>query len=704
MKTRTLNQRQKKSYPIILTTSVQYLKGIGPKRALRLNRLGIENFRDLLYLVPRRYIDYSRVMRVRDLKVGDAVTISGRILATQSRRTRSGSHMTTVAIGDGSGMVSARWFNRPDLKKRFKVNDVVILSGNVSYYNGKQLVNPNYQIIEANNEKDLLYAGTIIPVYPLTEGLNLWELRRSIHTAYEKCESFLEDFLPAYLIERNNLDVLRKAIYNLHFPDSVEVGTTARRRIVYEELFVFELLLALRRKEILASQRGFVMEDRHDLTERFLSILKFELTAGQRRVIGEIRQDMSSSRMMNRILQGDVGSGKTVVAIFAMLIAIENGFQSALMAPTEILAEQHYLFYSEKLTRMGIKNTLLTGSITGKQRREIIESIRTGDIKVVFGTHALIEADIEFFNLGLVVVDEQHRFGVAQRAALVNKGITPDFLVMTATPIPRTLSMTIYGDLDISLLDEKPPGRKPVVTKLIKSRERSQILGFIKQKIDEGRQAFIVYPIIEETEKMELKSATEAYKEIQRIFASRRVGLIHGRMGNQNRIEVMAQFRKGNIDILVSTTVIEVGVDIPNAIIIAIEHPERFGLAQLHQLRGRVGRGADNSYCFLLLERMVSKETFERLLYFEKNEDGFRLAEKDLEIRGPGEVLGLRQHGLPDFKYADLLNDIDLLKLARDDAFTLVKEDPELIREEHRQLKNFIKHRYQDRMKLFGIG
>ncbi len=694
----------KKYGPLTFETPVQYLKGIGPGRAIRLERLGIKTVQDLLYFIPRRYIDYSRLVKIKDVKIKEEVTISGKVIAAQVKKTRRGVNVVMIAVNDGTGIITVRWFNRPDLKKKFKINDTVVLSGKVSYYYGKQLVNPNYEILNSDCQDSSLYAGSVIPVYPLTEGLNLWELRRAIKVAYERLADAISDSIPQYLIEKNQLLKLKDALYNLHFPETISIGIEARKRLVYEELFIFELLLALRRREVLTSQRGYIMVDKQNLTQRFLSKLPFELTGSQKRAIEEIKRDMSSPHMMNRLLQGDVGSGKTIVALYAMLIAVENGFQAALMAPTEILAEQHFISYSEKLKEIGVDNELLTGSIKGKRRNEILEGIRSGDIKMVFGTHALIEKDVEFHNLGLAVVDEQHRFGVVQRATLANKGITPDFLVMTATPIPRTLSMTIYGDLDISTLDEKPPGRKPTVTKLIRYQERAEVYQFIRKKINEKFQVFMVYPIIEESEKVDLRSATDAYNEISSIFKEFRIGLIHGRMNNQQQMQVMEDFRSGGIDILVSTTVIEVGVDIPNAVIMVIEHPERFGLAQLHQLRGRVGRGGEESFCFLLLDRWVPAETYERLHYFEKNDNGFHLAEKDLEIRGPGEILGERQHGLSDLHFADLINDIDLLKKARDDAFELVKTDSGLERFEHRSLKNLIVRKYWDRLNLSRIG
>ncbi|MEO0083672.1 MAG: ATP-dependent DNA helicase RecG, partial [candidate division WOR-3 bacterium] len=478
----------------------------------------------------------------------------------------------------------------------------------------------------------------------------------------------------------------------------------AKQRLVYEEFFYLELILALRRLANTQQKKICPLVEKGTLTKKFLAQLPFTLTPGQQKVLAEIKNDMASELSMNRLLQGDVGSGKTVIAIYAMLITIENGFQAALMAPTEILAEQHFLVWHKKLRDIGVTSCLLTGSTKAREKKKLLTGIENNTINVVFGTHALIEENIKFYKLGLAIIDEQHRFGVMQRAKLLNKGINPDFLVMTATPIPRTLQMTLYGDLDISILSEKPPGRKKVITKLVNEKDREKVYNFIDQKIQEGRQVYIVCPLIEESEKLDLKAAIKTYEEIKGIFPHYKVGLIHGRLKSAERITTMEAFRQHQINILVTTTVIEVGVDIVNATVMVIEHPERFGLAQLHQLRGRIGRGSEVAYCLLMVSENRFSTAIERLKYFEKNDDGFNLAEKDLELRGPGQLLGTRQHGLPDLKFANLHDDKNLLFKARDDAFELIRYDPMLTKPEHREIRETFMRKFKNRMYLLRVG
>jgi ATP-dependent DNA helicase RecG len=684
-----------------LVSPVQYIKGIGPKRSLYFKRLGIDIVKDLLFLVPRRYVDYSTILEIKDLKINDEATIIGRIHSLNWRRTRKWSNLLSILLSDGTGFIIVKWFNRPDLKKKFKVGNWLIISGKVTFFYGRQFVNPIYELVE---EEEVLEKpqGTIIPIYPLTEGLSLWDIRRAVKISLQECLDEIKETLPTSILDRNKLMPLNNAITNIHFPQKIEDALSARRRLVYDEFFFFELTLA-KRKAKLKNETGISLKENSLLTKRFLKLLPFQLTKGQEEVINSIVSDMAKPRPMNRLLQGDVGSGKTVVAVYAMLVAVENGHQAVLMAPTEILAEQHYIVLSDMLKKMGITSHLLTSSIKGRDKEKIIQDIANGESQITFGTHALIEEEINFKNLGLAVVDEQHRFGVMQRAALVNKGVNPDFLVLSATPIPRTLALTLYGDLDISTLTEKPPSRGEVITKIVKEKQKRKIFQFTNEILDEGRQAFIICPIIEKSEKLELKSVNEVYKEIADAFKDFSVGVIHGRLKTNDRLKIMADFRQGELNILVATTVVEVGVDIPNATIMIIEHPERFGLAQLHQLRGRIGRGAQKSYCFLFLNRFVAPETYERISFFEKNNDGFALAKKDIKLRGPGEILGKRQHGLPDIKIGDLEYDQNLLFLARDDAFGIIKKDPEIKLSEHYLLKKQL-NKLLEKEKLLRIG
>jgi len=684
-----------------LSSPIQYVKGIGPKRALYFQRLGVESVRDLLYLVPRRYLDYTTIVKIRDLKIEDDTTVLGRVHLVEHRRTRFRGSLTSLLLKDETGSVVVRWFNRPDLKNRFKVGEWLLASGKVSYYRQKQLVNPIYELVaeEDMNEKTL---GAVIPIYPLTEGLNLWDVRRTVRTAFERCGSEIDETMPEYLRERRRLPALPTALRDLHFPPTPAAAREARRRLVYDEFFFFELVIA-KRKFKLDREPGISLRGNGTLTQPFLDRLPFRLTSEQEKVRTQIDRDMARSKPMNRLLQGDVGSGKTVVALCAILTAVENGCQAAFMAPTEILAEQHYLVHAPDLRAIGVTPVLLTSSVKREERNESVRKIRTGEAQVVIGTHALIEGDIEFQKLGLAVIDEQHRFGVMQRAALVNKGINPDFLVLSATPIPRTMALTIYGDLELSTLEHKPPGRGEVSTRIVRDRDQKKAYEFVREQTTAGRQAFVICPIIEKSEKVDLKSVAEVYQEVTSILPGLSAGVIHGRLKTAERIKIMDDFRRGRIMILVSTTVIEVGVDIPNATVMIIQHPERFGLAQLHQLRGRIGRGCERSYCFLFLDRFVSPETYDRLVFFEKHNDGFALARMDMKLRGPGEILGKRQHGLPDIRIGDLENDQELLSLARDDAFGVAGEDPELERPENILIKNQL-IQFSERETLLRIG
>ncbi len=671
----------------VLDMPVQYLKGVGPKRAALFSRIGVATVRDLLYLKPRKYLNRKDIKTIRDAKVGEEVTISGEIVTKGITETRSGK-LFKVILKDDTGWLELVWFHLPQLEYIFKVGDTLIASGKLTSYRGiKQLVHPEYEIISEG--KTPWRAGRIIPVYPATEGLKPRFIHRIVETALEKTTGKIKESLPTYLVQNRGLLKREIAIRKLHLPDTMEEAEKARKSIAYEEFLYFYLNLLSYRVE--PDIVGIPLRGQRVLTNQFLRGLPFELTGAQKRVIGEIEQDIKKDRPMHRLLQGDVGSGKTVIALYSMLRAVESGYQACIMAPTEILAEQHHIVISEMVQELNVPVILLTGKMRKKEKEKALQEIKEGRPSLIVGTHALIQEEVNFPNLALAIVDEQHRFGVLQRGKLREKGAQtawPHFLVMTATPIPRTLAMTLYGDLDISILDEKPPGRTPIVTKWVRSSERAKVYRWLFKKIAEGNQAYVVAPLIEKSEKLEAEAAIELHKDLTSIAPEgTKVSLIHGRMKRDERREVMARFRDGDFQILVATTVIEVGIDVPNATIMIIEHAERFGLAQLHQLRGRVGRGAKRSYCILITKGRVTDETRMRLTALVKSNDGFEIAEVDLKIRGPGQVFGTRQHGLPEFKVGDIIEDREILLWAREDAKEILKEDPTLSLQKNEVLK-----------------
>ncbi len=679
----------------IFETSVRYIKGVGPKRLKVLNRLGIVTILDLLYYFPRRYEDRSRLTPISQVRQGTIETVKGRVLTLGTWRTKSGMVIFQLAVDDGSGIIYATWFNQPYLKKRFKVGDELILSGKVDRFRQLQISSPDYEIL-SHEKEDTIHTGRIVPIYPLTQDLNQRAIRTIIRSCLDRYSNRMIDWLPLELRVRCNLIDIQAAIRNIHFPESFEHRDRARQRLIFGEFFLLQLGLAIRKRRIKDSPIGIAHRVSGDVIEILGRILPFELTAAQRKVMAEVAHDMRSSKPMARLIQGDVGSGKTVVALYALLLTIRNGYQGVLMVPTEVLAEQHYMTISDFLLGLDVNVTILISGLAQGARGNALEEIRSGRADIIIGTHALIQKKVEYKRLGLVIIDEQHKFGVRQRVRLKTKaGLRPDYLVMSATPIPRTLALTLYGDLDISVIDELPPGRRPVATYWVGSSQRAMVYQFIREEIRRGRQAYIVYPLVEESKKFELEAATENRDRLQKEeFPDLKVDLIHGRMKADEKEDVLRRFKDKETHILVSTTIIEVGIDITDASVILIENAERFGLAQLHQLRGRVGRGAFQSYCILTSDAR-SPSSLARLRALIETQNGFRIAESDLQIRGPGEFFGTRQHGgLPELKLANILQDMELLEVAREGAFRLVEEDPILAHPRHRFLRENLRRKF----------
>jgi len=662
------------------SSPIQYLKGVGPAKAELFAKIGISTAMDLLRHYPRAYIDRTTMGTISSLAPAQNCTAMGTVVGFQIRPTRDGRKDFIMVLSDDTGTIECIWFNQPFLQRVFKPGQTVVVSGEVGYYKGKQLKNPVYEIL-AKEDQELIHTGRIVPSYRLTAELSQKVVRRTVKRTLDACLPLIRESLPQHVINRRKLPRLQEALRQIHFPDDWKSQQRARERLAFEEFFYFQLLLARRKRRVQEPSRALAFSTNGSLFTGFMQSLPFELTSAQKRVLEEIRTDLSSRRVMNRLLEGDVGCGKTVVALAASLIVADNGCQVAFMAPTEILAEQHFATASQLLKDMKVNVASLLGKTTSKKKERILKETASGEVQILIGTHALIQDQVQFPRLGLIIVDEQHRFGVLQRATLIGKGIFPHVLVMTATPIPRTLAMTLYGDLDVSIVDEMPPGRRKIVTRAVAEGERDKIYEFLAKKVHEGRQAYVVYPLVEESEKLDqLMAATEMAQELSRhpILRGVRIGLMHGRVKNDEKEETMKRFKSGDLDVLVSTTVIEVGIDVSNASIMIVENPDRYGLSQLHQLRGRVGRGCHESYCILIKDRDMGEDASRRLGILANCDDGFKIAEADLAIRGPGEFLGTRQHGLPEFRIADLLRDGALLSLARREAFLLLENDPEL--------------------------
>ncbi len=658
-----------------ILSPVSSLKGVGKVIAGELRKRGVQTVYDLLYVLPRSYQDRRRFIPIHEVRSGKTALIKGKILEVRRVRLRYRA-MLEMLIGNENGIISARWMGAPPYLLRFRKGEDIILFGRFRP-SVKMLETYHPEIIEDGDEQEM---GRLIPVYPEIEGISQRRIRRIVMGAIERFTQNLEDPVPTKIRVERDLPELGEAIKEAHFPsesrpeDLCIWRSLAQRRLIFDEFFMLQLTLALKRSKV-SRERG--MAFRIQGMEELYRSLPFKLTGSQKGVIQEIITDMSRPFPMNRLLQGDVGCGKTVVALIAAWVAVRNGYQVAFMAPTQLLAEQHYLSTLELTRRMDLKAALLTSGM-GAHADDVRDGVKEGGIDILIGTHALIQESVRFHRLGLVIIDEQHRFGVVQRAILKQKGISPDVLSMTATPIPRTLGLTLYGDLDISVIDELPPGRNPIQTRLFHERDRGKVYAILRDEIKKGRQAYMVYPLIEESEKMDLKDATQTAEELMGILPDFHIGLIHGRMPLDQREGIMKAFKEGAIDILVSTTVIEVGIDIPNATIMVIENAERFGLSQIHQLRGRVGRSVHPSKCLLLASYRKTDEARRRLGVIEKTTDGFRIAEEDLAIRGPGEFLGERQSGFYQFRVANLMRDTEILSEAREEAFGLVEGDPEL--------------------------
>jgi ATP-dependent DNA helicase RecG len=677
-----------------LDAPVTTLPGISTAYESRLKRLGIWTVEDLLYHFPARYDDYRSLKAINALEYGEETTIIGTIWETNTRKTRSGTTVVSSIIADASGTIEAVWFNQQYLVRQLKPGRRIVLSGKVDEYLGRlTLQSPVWEPLE----RELIHTGRLVPIYPLTGGITARWMRRMMKRVVDHWTPRLNDPLPDPIRQRLGLMGLSQAIKQIHFPEDQDSAKAARNRLSFDEFLLIQLGM-LQQRQQWQSQAGIPIPRNQHLLDSFLEALPFELTQAQAQSMEQILIDIDQPKPMSRLLQGDVGSGKTVVAAAAILMAVARGRQVAFMAPTEILAEQHYRTIIKILADAGewgmgrsVHTTLLTGSLRRVERRKVYTSLASGETDIVVGTQALIQRHVTFHDLGLVIVDEQHRFGVVQRASLRAKGTAPHLLVMSATPIPRSLALTVYGDLEISTIDELPPGRQTIETRWLLPRERERAYAFIRGQAEKGRQAFILYPLVEESEKVEAKAAVAEYERLKEtVFPELEVGLIHGRMKNKKKDAAMTRFHQGEIDILVSTSVIEVGIDVPNATVMMIEGADRFGLAQLHQFRGRVGRGSHKSYCLLLSDSASpddpeTKTTWERLKAIETSQDGFVLAEKDLELRGPGDFLGVRQSGLPALRLASLSN-VQTLELARAEAQRIFDKDPELNEPAHRDL------------------
>ncbi len=693
----------KQTRKLALSDDVQYLKGVGASVAAKLKKLQIETVYDLLMHIPTRYEDRSHLRRLADVVAGEYNTVKGKLIAVENSETRRGFRITRAVINDGSGSLELVWFNQPYMRDTLwkKKEHTLVVYGLVqqgSYY--WQMNTPEWEELDEADEDAQL---RIVAVYPSTEGLQQARIRLAVYNALALYGSLIDEYLPQQLIARRGLLTPREALQRIHFPQDMNDTAPARDRLVYDEFFSLQVFLALQKQKVKLTHKAPFAINADQMRTRLNQLLPFTLTNAQQRVIDEIWSDMRKDVPMNRLLQGDVGSGKTAVAAAAMLACVENGRQAALMAPTEILASQHFMGLARLFSKCSVVVDLAVGSLTATRKKAFRERLANGVSQIVVGTHALIQEGVEFNKLGLVVIDEQHRFGVLQRAALMNKGDNPDVLVMTATPIPRTLTMTVYGDLDLSVIDQMPAGRKPIKTHMKWHSQRAEVYEAVRKLLSNHQQAYVVCPLVQESDKLQKQAAEALALELQSdILPEYKIGVLHGQLKQADKEHVMEEFRSGNIDVLVSTTVVEVGVDVPNATVMVVEDAERFGLAQLHQLRGRVGRGDHQSFCVMITESN-SEVAKERLDVLVRTNDGFVIAEQDLRLRGPGELTGTRQSGVPTLRIANIIEDQHLLAMAREDAFEVIARDPNLAMQENQGVKWMLDQR-ADRTQLASVS